>query len=168
VESPYAIIPEECRSRIDDGYVISADGIRAELKTARQVDGKLIVTFVITNTSKSSYRFALGQLSALDVKTSSGIATSVRASGLPSCSVRCGENFSDYYSTRIAKGRSALIVVEASISGSEQPKTATVIVPIVRWRTSYGESEVLISFSDIALSSANDPKSGEAELGATQ
>jgi hypothetical protein len=164
VESPFAIIPEECRSQIDEGFVISADGVRASLRTARQVGNKVEVSFVLTNALKSRRRFAIKKFDSAEVKVSSGAVSSIKVSGISKCSLFCDDY--DYWSaTQIDGGRSLLVHIEALLTSDEQASTTTVIIPIFRWSDRYGSREVVLAFNDIPLTHVTEPDAFQSQNG---
>jgi hypothetical protein len=174
VESPYAIIPEECQKQIDDGFVISADGVHAELRTARLDENKIVVSFVLTNVS-SRNRFALGRSFDLAIRPDKGLVKSIHTEGIPHCSSLCRISETDSFSTKIDKGRSVLIHLEGKLSyapGSTlrsdgKPKTATVVVPIVRDVGTHFAREIRLSFNDIPLSvETTEQEPGAVEVAA--
>lgn len=151
VESPYAIIPEECRTRIDEGFVISANGVSAQLKSARQNGDKIAISFVMTNNTNGTRRFAYSKSDPIQIKVSSGEVSSATVAGVSECTLACRSyDFSD--ATKIDSGRSVLVHVEAVLSGTESPQSATIIFPVVRW-WSYRDTNqvVMLSFNDIPI-----------------
>jgi hypothetical protein len=152
-ESPHAIIPEACRDRIDDGFIISANQVSAELKTARQVENRISISFVLRNESKHRRNFAFQRLDAADIKLSNGKVRGHILSGLHSCGVLCAEyEYND--ATPVDGGRSVLIHMDVFIEGDEQPDTATFIVPIVRWTDRYSDREIVLAFNDVPIDRA--------------
>lgn len=152
VESPFAIIPEECRSQIDEGFVISADGVNAELRSARLVGDKIAISFVLRNGGVNARHFAIPVDPEAEVKVSAGTVKSVYVSGISLCGT-CGRT--DFNSAiKIDPGRSILVYVEAALAGEERPDTATIIVPIIRWWHRDAPEEVVFAFNDIPLQGA--------------
>jgi hypothetical protein len=165
VESPYAIIPEECRRQIDEGFVITANGVSAELKSARQTGNKIAISFVLKNNTNGTRRFAISGSKSAEVKVSSGSVRSISVSGIADCTLSCAYyDFND--ATQIDSGRSVLVHIEALLSGDERPSTATVIFPVVRWWSGdTSKREVVLAFNDIPIEHVAEAVDAEAKIG---
>lgn len=162
VESPYAIIPAECRLRIDGGFVFSANGVKAELKSARVVEDRVAIAFVFTNASKRAYSFGFDYYTKPELMLDRGRVGTLTTKGLPSCIYCISTNYSSG-TIKIDSGRSVLIHIEGNLIGAERPATASIIVPVFRWTDMFGDREIRISFNDIPL--AQGIEDDETDLG---
>ena len=165
VESPYAIIPEECRRQIDEGFVITADGVSAELQSARQIGNKIAISFVLTNSTNGTRRFATPGRYSTDVKVSSGRIISSSVSGISACNLSCnGYDYDD--ATQIDSNRSVLVHIEATLYSGDKPDTVTVVFPVVRWwGGGLTSREILLAFNEIPINRAPEALVGELPLG---
>jgi len=157
VESPFAIIPEECRSRIDNGFIVSADGIVAELKSATRVGEKISISFILTNNKRNTRRFAISDMRDVKVRTAFSETTTTSVNGIDECGGICTMiDYSD--STPVTSKHSILVHVEAAIDGdrADDVTNVTLIMPIRRWLDRYDTEEVFLSFSNIYLTGATE------------
>ena len=149
VQSPFAIIPDECRSQIDDDFVISAGGITAELKSARLTGNKIEIAFALKNDTNGARRFSISRSNQPEVKVGMGNVLSTNTSGLNICYYCFRSDFDD--ATQVDSGRSVLVHIEALVSASDEFESATIIVPVVRWWNRDSKQEVMLAFNDIPL-----------------
>ena len=157
VESPFAIIPEECRSRIDNGFIVSADGIVAELKSPTRVGEKISISFILTNNKRNTRRFAISDMRDVKVRTAFSETTTTSVNGIDECGGICTMiDYSD--STPVTSKHSILVHVEAAIDGdrADDVTNVTLIMPIRRWLDRYDTEEVFLSFSNIYLTGATE------------